>query len=38
MTFSLSLLANITNPFGNWLSGIAKNDVGQVRVGICAII
>jgi hypothetical protein len=38
MTFSLSPPANITNIFGNWLSSIAKNDVRQIRVGVCAII
>jgi hypothetical protein len=30
MTFSLSPPANVTNLFGNWLSGIAKN-VWHVR-------
>jgi hypothetical protein len=38
MTFSLSPPANVTNLFGNWLSGIAKNDLFQIRVRVCAIM
>jgi hypothetical protein len=37
MKFSLSTLANVTNFFGNWLNGIPKKDLGQIRVGVCAI-
>jgi hypothetical protein len=37
MTFGLSPPKNITNLFGNWISGIDKNDVKQIRVGVCAI-
>jgi hypothetical protein len=33
MTFGLSAPNNITNLFGNWLSGINKQDVKQIRVG-----
>jgi hypothetical protein len=38
MTFSLSPPTNVNNLFGNWLSGIAKIDLVQIRVGVCAII
>ena len=38
MTFSLSPPANVTNLFGNWLSGIAKKDLIQIRVGVYAIV
>jgi hypothetical protein len=29
---------NVKNLFGNWLVGIDKRDVKQIRVGVCAII
>ena len=38
MTFSISLPTNVINLFGNWLSGIAKKDLVQIRVGVCAIV
>jgi hypothetical protein len=38
MTFDLSPPKNITNLFGNWLSGINKNDAKQIRVGVCPIV
>jgi hypothetical protein len=38
MTFGLSPPVNITHLFGTWLSGIAKKDVLQIRVGVCALI
>jgi hypothetical protein len=38
MTFGLAPPKNITNLFGNWLKGIPKNDLIQVRVGVCAVI
>jgi hypothetical protein len=38
MTFSLAPPKNITNLFGNWLSGIAKKDLVQIRVGVCAVL
>jgi hypothetical protein len=38
MTFSLSPPSNVTNLFGNWLSGIAKKDLVYIRVGVCAIL
>jgi hypothetical protein len=38
LAFSISPPSNITNLFGNWLSGIAKKDLIQIRVGVCAIV
>jgi hypothetical protein len=38
MTFSLTPPKNITNLFGNWLQGVAKNEMKQIRVGVCAIL
>jgi hypothetical protein len=38
MTFDLSPPKNITNLFGNWLSGINKNDANQIRVGVCPTV
>jgi hypothetical protein len=38
MTFGLAPPKNITNIFGNWLKRISKNDLIQIRVGVCAII
>jgi hypothetical protein len=29
---------NITNLFGNWLNGIAKKDLVNIRVGVCSIV
>jgi hypothetical protein len=38
MTFGLATSKNITNLFGNWLKGIPKKELIQVRVGACAVI
>jgi hypothetical protein len=38
MTFSLAPPKNINNLFGNWLKGIQKKDLIQIRVGVCVII
>jgi hypothetical protein len=38
MTFSLVPPKNVTNLFGNWLKGIPKKEVMQIRVGVCAIV
>jgi hypothetical protein len=38
MTFGLAPSKNITNLFGNWLKGIPKKELVQVRVGVCAVI
>jgi hypothetical protein len=38
MTFRLAPPKNVTNIFENWLKGIPKNDLIQIRVGVCAII
>jgi hypothetical protein len=38
MTFGLSPPKNINNLFGNWLKGIPKYDLVQIRVGVCAVI
>jgi hypothetical protein len=33
MTFGLAPPKNMTNLFGNWLKGIPKKDLIQIRVG-----
>jgi hypothetical protein len=38
ITFGLPPPKNVKNLFGNWLAGIDKRDVKQIRVGVCAII
>jgi hypothetical protein len=38
LTFGLPPPKNITNLFGNWLNGIDKQVVNQLRVTVCAII
>jgi hypothetical protein len=38
MTFGLAPPQNVSHLFGNWLKGIPKNDLIQIRVGICAVI
>ena len=38
MTFGLSPPKNIPNLFGNWLKGIPKNDLRNIRVGLCAVL
>jgi hypothetical protein len=35
MTFGLAPPKNVTNIFENWLKGISKKDLIQVRVGVC---
>jgi hypothetical protein len=38
MSFGLEPPKNVNNLFRNWLKGIPKKDLIQVRVGVCAII
>jgi hypothetical protein len=38
MTFGLAPPKSVTNLFGNWLKGILKNDLIQIRAGVCAVI
>jgi hypothetical protein len=38
MTFGLTSPKKITNLFGNWLKGIPKNNLVQIRVGVCVVI
>jgi hypothetical protein len=38
MMFGLEPPKNTTNLVGNWLKGILKKDVFQIRVGVCAVI
>jgi hypothetical protein len=38
MTFGLTPSKNVINLFGNWLKRIPKNDLVQIRVGVCAVI
>jgi hypothetical protein len=38
MTFGLAPPKNVTNLFENWLKGISKKDLIQIRVGVCAMI
>jgi hypothetical protein len=38
MIFGLEPPKNVNNLFKNWLKGISKKDLIQVRVGVCAII
>jgi hypothetical protein len=38
MTFGLSPPRNINNLFENWLKGIPKKELIQIRVGVCAVI
>jgi hypothetical protein len=38
MIFGLAPPKNVTNLFGNWLKGIPKNDLIQVRVWVSAIM
>jgi hypothetical protein len=38
MTFGLSPLRNVNNLFGNWLKGIPKKELIQIRVRVCAVI
>jgi hypothetical protein len=38
MTFGLAPPKIIANLFGNWLKGIPKKDLIQVRVSVCAVI
>jgi hypothetical protein len=38
MTLGLAPPKNINNLFGNWLKGIPKKELTQIRVGVCAVI
>jgi hypothetical protein len=38
MTFGLVPPKNVSHLFGNWLKVIPKNDLVQIRVGVCAVI
>jgi hypothetical protein len=38
MTFGLAPPKNVDNLFGNWLKGIPKNDLIQIRVVVCTVI
>jgi hypothetical protein len=38
MTFGLSPPTSVNNMLGNWLAGIPKKELVQVRVGVCAIL
>jgi hypothetical protein len=38
MSFGISPPTSVINMFGNWLAGIPKKELMQVRVGVCAII
>jgi hypothetical protein len=38
MTFGLAPPKNITNLFGNWLNGIPRKELIQIRVGVCVVI
>jgi hypothetical protein len=38
MTFGLEPPKNITTLFGNWLKGIPKKDLIQIRVGVCIVL
>jgi hypothetical protein len=38
MTFGLAPPKNVTNLFWNWIKGIPKKDLVQIRVGVCVVI
>jgi hypothetical protein len=38
MTFGLAPPKNIKNLFGNWVKGIPKKDLIQIRVGFCVVL
>jgi hypothetical protein len=38
MTFGLAPPKNVDNLFGNWLKGIPKDNLSQIRVGVCVVI
>ena len=38
LAFNIRPPVNITNMFGNWLKGVSKKLVAQIRVGLCALI
>jgi hypothetical protein len=38
MTFGLPPPKNVTNLFGNWLDGLSKKIVKNIRIGPCAIV
>jgi hypothetical protein len=38
LSFNLAPPRNITNLFGNWLAGVNKKEMEQIRVGACAFL
>jgi hypothetical protein len=38
MTFGLAPPKNVTNLFWNWIQGIPKKDIVQIRVDVCVVI
>jgi hypothetical protein len=38
MSFGLAPPKNVTKFFGNWLKGISKKDLIQIRLGVCAMV
>jgi hypothetical protein len=38
MMFGISPPTSVSNLFGNWLAGISKKELMQVRVGVCAVL
>jgi hypothetical protein len=38
ISFGIIPRKNITNLFGNWLAGVAKNERANIRVGACALV
>jgi hypothetical protein len=38
MTFGLVPPKNVTKLFGNWVKGILKKELIQIRMGVCTMI
>jgi hypothetical protein len=38
MTFGIPSPRNVSNMFGNWLTGLNKQEVKNIRIGACAIV
>jgi hypothetical protein len=38
MAFGIPPPRNVTNMFGNWLTGLDKHEVKNIRIGACAIV
>jgi hypothetical protein len=38
MMFGISPPTSVSNLFGNWLAGISKKELMQVRVGVCEVL